>query len=211
MSLIFIAFGKTPSVIKQNIHIRHCLKADDVQIVFYNDFKIHRHIFLDLTTDKKYPTLNAWGFPQEILNKIEEKYGIRLQYILDGLWDAGNHKTIAKSIFIRHEDGIIHKNNTNCFFIWVVCSWEREIKFCQNLLMDKYEDMKTYDNGHFVEEEYVLIAKPGIDKLAKYLLLKNGKNKMINSKGVIILFLYRKTGIFPCQTSALYCPPSSAS
>ncbi len=27
-------------------------------------------------------------------------------------------------------------------------------------------------NGDFIEEEYVLIAKPGIDKLAKYLLMK---------------------------------------
>ena len=91
--------------VKQNIHIRHCLKADDVQIAFYTDFKIHRHIFLDLTTDKQYPALNACGFSQEILNKIEEKYGIRPQYILDGLWDAGNPEPIAKSIFIRHDDG----------------------------------------------------------------------------------------------------------
>ncbi len=172
MSLIYLTFGKTPSTIKQNIHIRHCLKKDDVQIVFYNDYDNYCHIFLDLTTDKQYPTHNAWGFPQEILNKIEEKYEIRPQYILDGLWDAGNHKTIAKSIFIRHEDGIIQKINTNCFFIWVVCSWERRVEFSKNRLMDKYEDMKTYDNGHFIEEEYVLILKPGIDKLAKYLLLK---------------------------------------
>ncbi len=179
MSLIYLTFGKTPSTIEQNTHIRHCLKKDDVQIVFYNDFEIHRHIFLDLTANKQFPTLNELGFPKEILNKIEEKYGIRPQYILDGLWDAGNHKTIAKSIFIRHEEGIIQKNNTNCFFIWVVCSWEREIKFCQNLLMDSYEDMKTYDNGHFIEEEYVLILKPGIDKLAKYLLMKKGGNRMI--------------------------------
>ncbi len=74
MSLIYLTFGKTPSTIKQNTHIRHCLKADDVQIVFYNDYDNYRHIFLDLTADKQYPTLNAWGFPQEILNKIEEKY-----------------------------------------------------------------------------------------------------------------------------------------
>ena len=178
MSLIFLAFGKTPSVIKQNTHIRHCLKSDDVQIVFYNDYVNYCHIFLDLTTDKQYPTLNAWGFPQQILNKIIEKYGIRPQYILDGLWDAGNYEPIANSIFIRHEDGIIHKNNTNCFFIWAVCSEERKVEFSKNILMDKYEDMRSNNNGQFIEEEYVLIAKPGIDKLAKYLLLKNGKKRI---------------------------------
>jgi len=173
MSLIFFAFGKTPSTIEQNTHIRYCLKADDVQIAFYTDFKIHRHIFLDLTTDKTYPALNACGFSQEILNKIEEKYGIRHQYIRDELWDAGNPEPMAKSLFIRNADGIIHKNNTNCFFIRVVCSWERKIEFSKNLLMDKYEDMRFYNNRQFIEEEYVLILKPGIDNLAKYLLLKS--------------------------------------
>lgn len=61
----------------------------------------------------------------------------------------------------------------------MVCSEEREIEFPKNLLMDKYEDIRSYNNGQFIEEEYVLIAKPVIDKLAKYLLMKNGKNKTI--------------------------------
>ncbi len=43
MAIFFLAFGKTPSVITKKTHILHCLKADDVQIVFYNDYDTPCH------------------------------------------------------------------------------------------------------------------------------------------------------------------------
>ena len=122
MAIIFLAFGKTPSLITKKIHVRHYFKPDDIKIAVYNDLDLYRHIFLDLSTNKKYPSINPWGFPKILINKIEKKYEIHPQYILSGLWDAGNHQRIAKNLFIRHNDGIIYKNNHNCFFIWVVCT-----------------------------------------------------------------------------------------
>ena len=76
----------------------------------------------------------------------------------------GEPSTDAKNLIIRHNDGVIYKNNHNSFFIWGGCTEEKRIKLFQQFLTDK--------NGDFIEEEYVLIAKPGIDKLAKYLLIK---------------------------------------
>ena len=164
MAIIFLAFGKTPSVIDKKVHVRHYYKTDDIKIVFYNDLDLYRHIFLDLLTNKIYPSIYPWGFPKILINKIEKKYKIHPQYILSGLWDAGNHQRIAKNLFIRHNGGMIYKNNHNRFFVWVVCTEENNIELFRQYLKDANRD--------FIEEEYVLIAKPGIDKLAKYLLLK---------------------------------------
>ena len=172
MAIIFLAFGRTPSVITKKVHVRNYFKTDDVQIVFYNDLNICRYIFLNLSTNKKYSSIHPWDFPKILINKIEKKYQIHPQYIISGLWDAGNRKRIAKNLFIRHKNGMIYKNNNNSFFIWVECAEEDNIEMFQNYLKDPNE------YSQFIEEEYVLIAKLGIDKLAKYLLMKNGENRI---------------------------------
>ncbi len=164
MAIFFLAFGKTPSVITKKSHVRHYFKTDDIKIAGYNDLDLYRYIFLDLSANKIYPSIYPWDFPKILINKIEKKYKIDPQYILSGLWDAGNRKRIAKNLFIRHNNGVIYKNNHNSFFIWVVCTEENNIELFQQFL--------TNANRQFIEEEYVLIAKSGIDKLAKYLLLK---------------------------------------
>ena len=96
MAIIFLAFGRTPSVITKKVHVRNYFKTDDVQIVFYNDLNICRYIFLNLSTNKKYSSIHPWDFPKILINKIEKKYQIHPQYIISGLWDAGNRKRIAK-------------------------------------------------------------------------------------------------------------------
>ncbi len=164
MAIFFLAFGKTPSVITKKSHVRHYYKTDDIKIAGYNDLDLYRYIFLDLSISKKYPSIYPWDFPKILINKIEKKYKIHPQYILSGLWDAGNRIQIAKSLFIRHNNGVIYKTNNNRFFVWVVCTEENNIELFQQYLKDA--------NVQFIEEEYVLIAKPGIDKLAKYLLMK---------------------------------------
>ena len=166
MAIIFLAFGRTPSVITKKVHVRNYFKTDDVQIVFYNDLNICRYIFLNLSTNKKYSSIHPWDFPKILINKTEKKYKIHPQYILSGLWDAGNHQRIAKNLFIRHKNGMIYKNNHNRFFVWVVCTEENRIDLFQQFLTN------ANGNRQFIEEEYVLIAKPGIDKLAKYFLMK---------------------------------------
>ena len=55
---------------------------------------------------------------------------------------------------IRHNDGVIYKNNHNSFFIWVVCTEEKRIKLFQQFLTN------VNGNRQFIEEEYVLIVKP---------------------------------------------------
>ncbi len=166
MAIFFLAFGKTPSVIDIKVHVRNFFKYNDIMIAGYNDLDICRHIFLDLLTNKKYPSIHYWDFPKTLIIKIEKKYKIDPQYILSGLWDAGNRIRIAKNLFIRHNGGMIYKNNHNSFYVWVVCTEENNIELFQQYLKDANE------NREFIEEEYVLIAKPGIDKLAKYLLMK---------------------------------------
>jgi len=52
MAIIFLAFGKTPSLITKKIHVRHYFKPDDIKIAVYNDLDLYRHIFLDLSTIK---------------------------------------------------------------------------------------------------------------------------------------------------------------
>lgn len=164
MSMFFLAFGKTLSVIDKKVHVRHYFKNDDIRLAAYNDLEICRHMFIDLLTNKKYSSIYQWDFPKILINKIEKKYKIHQKYILSGLWDAGNHEPIAKNLFIRHENGMVYKNNNDRFFVWVVCTEEDRVGLFQQYLKDANRD--------FIEEEYVLIAKPGIDKLAKYLLLK---------------------------------------
>ncbi len=164
MAIIFLAFGKTPSVIDKKIHVRRYFKNDDIKIAGYTDLDICRQMFIDLSTNKKYPSIHYWDFPKTLINKMEKKYQIHPQYILSGLWDAGNRNRISKSIFIRHNGGTIYKSNNNSFFVWIVCTEEDNIELFQQYLKDANRD--------FIEEEYVLIAKPEIDKLAKYLLMK---------------------------------------
>ena len=172
MAIFFLGFGKTPSIIDKKNHVRNYFKNDNIKIAGYTDLDIYRHMFIDLSTNKKYPSFYQWDFPKKLINKIEEKYQIHPQYIISGLWDAGNRKRIAKNLFIRHKNGMIYKNNNNSFFIWVECAEEDNIEMFQNYLKDPNE------YSQFIEEEYVLIAKLGIDKLAKYLLMKNGENRI---------------------------------
>ncbi len=170
MSIFFLAFGKTPSVIDKKVHVRNYFKNDNIKIAGYTDLDICQYMFVDLSTNKKYPSIHPWGFPKTLIIKIEKKYKIDPQYIISGLWDAGNREPIAKNLFIRHKNGMIYKNNNNSFFVWVVCTEEDNIELFQQYLKNA--------NEQFIEEEYVLIAKPGIDNLAKYLLMKNGENRI---------------------------------
>ncbi len=96
MAIFFLAFGKTPSVIEKKAHVRNYFKNDDIKIAGYNDLDLYRYIFLDLSANKIYPSINPWDFPKILINKIEKKYQIHPQYILSGLWDAGNHQRMQK-------------------------------------------------------------------------------------------------------------------
>ncbi len=99
MAIIFLAFGRTPSVITKKVHVRNYFKTDDVQIVFYNDLNICRYIFLNLSTNKKYSSIHPWDFPKTLINKIEKntKYTHNISFLAMGCGEPSTN--CKKSIY----------------------------------------------------------------------------------------------------------------